>query len=198
MFRSPLRAALTLSLLFAASAAQAQPRATTRAPATARRPAPAARRAAPSPAPAPADLHSRADTVGSLGAPSRALPPVASTPPSPRPADVGEISPAEIRAVITRHLGAVSRCHERGLSVAPHASGVVFVHFEIGREGTVTDASVGSSTYPVEGVAECIVAATRTWVFPPPREGGPVTVDYPFTLEAPEAATEAPRRADAP
>ena len=137
--------------------------------------------------------------MGSLGAPSHALPPVASTPPSPRPAEaVGEISPTEIRAVITRHLGAVSRCHERGLSVSRHASGVVFVHFEIGRDGRVTDASVGSSTYPVEGVAECIVTATRTWVFPAPREGGPVTVDYPFTLEAPEEPTEAPRRTDAP
>lgn len=89
--------------------------------------------------------------------------------------------------MIIRHLGAVSRCHSQGLALASHASGEVFVHFVIGREGAVTEASVGSSTYPIESVAQCIATATRSWSFPPPREGGPVTVDYPFTLEAPNS-----------
>ncbi|MFO0651190.1 MAG: AgmX/PglI C-terminal domain-containing protein [Polyangiales bacterium] len=177
---STVRSALVISLLVAALDASAQTRPGPR------RPPAAARRATPARVtPEPAPLRSRADAVGSLAA-TRALPPLASRASSPRPAEaVGELSPTEVRAVVVRHLGAVNRCHERGLAVAPHASGVVFVRFEIGADGRVIDASVASNTYPVEGVAECIATATRAWVFPPPREGGPVTVDYPFTLEAP-------------
>lgn len=87
-----------------------------------------------------------------------------------------------IADVINRNLGQVRFCYEQGLQADPALAGRVAVDFTINGSGTVTVASVGSTTLGSKQVEDCILMRLKTWKFPLPEGGTDVKVSYPFVL----------------
>ncbi len=116
--------------------------------------------------------------------------PAASSRPAPAPAGTtdarGSLSREVIRGVIRSHIDEVRVCYERSLALRPEIAGRVTVAFIISPSGAVSSANVATSTLGDAQVETCIVAAVRTWAFPPPEGGGIVGVNYPFVLESVE------------
>ena len=55
---------------------------------------------------------------------------------------------------------------------------------DIGPDGKVAQSSATSSDRDMQPVATCIAKNVRTWLFPMPKGGGNVVVNYPFVLKA--------------
>lgn len=91
----------------------------------------------------------------------------------------GDLDKNIIRRYIRRKLPRIRFCYEKVLIKKPSLSGTVVVNFEISPEGTVTKAEAkGVDT----AVSDCVAKTLRTTQFPKPRNGGKVTVRYPFTF----------------
>lgn len=95
----------------------------------------------------------------------------------------GGLDKDQIAAVINRHIGEVIYCYEKGLQVKSGLSGRVGVKWVINGSGSVTSASVASSSLNSAQVEGCIVNHLRTWKFPKPVGGVNVKVQYPFVLK---------------
>jgi hypothetical protein len=107
--------------------------------------------------------------------------------PSPRirtatPTVNGMMSPEVIRRIVLRNFGQVRACYEPALAQNPRLAGRVIIHFVIGRDGAVTESSVGQAPPPLAQVATCIANAFHRFVFPAP-ETGSIIVNYPMQLE---------------
>lgn len=95
----------------------------------------------------------------------------------------GGLTKDQIAAVINRHIGEVIYCYEKGLQVQPGLSGRVGVKFSINGGGSVSSASVSSSSLGNSQVEGCILNRLRSWPFPKPVGGVNVKVSYPFVLK---------------
>ena len=75
-------------------------------------------------------------------------------------------------------------CYEQGLSRNAALAGRVAIRFVIGRDGSVSNVSLGDSTLTDAAVTSCALGAFYGLAFPKP-ESGIVTVVYPliFSLE---------------
>jgi hypothetical protein len=87
-----------------------------------------------------------------------------------------------VRRVVRQHVNEVRACYEQALPRKPTLAGRVVAMFTIAPNGTVLTAALQASTLGERGVEDCIVAATRRWLYPQPLGGGTVTVSYPFLL----------------
>ncbi len=114
------------------------------------------------------------------------------TPPPPRPVVTtsGQYPREAIRRVVRQRLAEVRYCYEQRLRVRPDLAGRVPVTFIIATDGAVQSAVIGGSTLGDVEAEQCIALAVRRWGFPPPSDGGVVTVTYPFVLERAEGARE--------
>ncbi|WP_342381281.1 AgmX/PglI C-terminal domain-containing protein [Myxococcus stipitatus] len=103
--------------------------------------------------------------------------PTAPAPPPGTPFDAPSIH-AAIRA--NRHQ--VSDCYEKTYETRPFRSGKVTIKFTLDPEGTVAKSELVKTTIHEPALERCILARTKTWLFPkPPANGGAVT--YPFVLK---------------
>ena len=94
----------------------------------------------------------------------------------------GGLSRDQIAEVINRNLGQITYCYEQGLQRQAGLSGRVTVKFQIGGNGRVSSARVGSSSVRSAQVENCITGKLKTWGFPRPKGGVTVAVTYPFML----------------
>lgn len=130
------------------------------------------------------DVDGRPNAAGGTGAPTSApgrAPTVAS---STRPANVGALSPEEIRSVVKGHVGEVRSCYALGLAHNPSLEGRISIKFKIGPDGAVQSTTVLADNLGDQKVADCVAAEIQSWRFPPPRGGGTVVVAYPFVFES--------------
>jgi hypothetical protein len=95
----------------------------------------------------------------------------------------GSLDKDIIRRIVRAHLNEVRYCYNQGLVRDPALSGKVSIQFTISGSGSVSVATVASSTLSDENVASCIAKAVKRWTFPKPEGGGAVVVTYPFVLE---------------
>lgn len=95
----------------------------------------------------------------------------------------GSLDPAEIDATIKKHLAEIQLCYERELPAKPHLGGKLVVHFVIERTGSVSSASMKSTTMHDDVVERCIGATVMAMRFAIPRGGGTVTVNYPLLFK---------------
>jgi TonB family protein len=72
-------------------------------------------------------------------------------------------SPESLREVTLRHVPAIKYCYERSLRQNPGLRGKVVVRITVDPDGTVSDASVFSSTLNDEKAEQCILARIRQW-----------------------------------
>jgi TonB family protein len=103
---------------------------------------------------------------------------------SAEPVLTGPMDPSQISRVVAAHRGEVKGCYERELKRAPDLRGKVTVHFEIQATGKVAAVSVSSNTTGSEPLGTCTSEQVVKWVFPKPRGGGIVIVNYPFTFDS--------------
>lgn len=103
------------------------------------------------------------------------------------PAPEGALARESIKRVVQQHAKQVQYCYEVSLSKTPDLAGKVTVHFTIGRDGSVIEASDASNPpFPDASVTDCIVKRFKTWKFPKPEGGAEVAVSYPFVFKVAE------------
>jgi hypothetical protein len=100
---------------------------------------------------------------------------------SGKPKVTGGLDADVIRRIVRAHFAAIRTCYEDGLRSNPTLSGVVYVRFVIGRDGSVSTATSDSTDITDQGVLDCISRAFYAFTFPQP-EGGIVSVKYPIKL----------------
>ncbi len=98
------------------------------------------------------------------------------------PAIEGQLDASVIDSVIRRHLAQIRYCYQRELNKDPSLSGKIVVKFTIAADGTVSDATIDSSTMNSEAVESCLCGRFLRFVFPEPEGGGIVVVTYPFVF----------------
>jgi hypothetical protein len=54
----------------------------------------------------------------------------------------------------------------------------------INETGAVSTSQVASTTMNSATVETCVASRVRTWIFPKPKGGGQVVVQYPFVFKA--------------
>lgn len=91
----------------------------------------------------------------------------------------GDLDKAIIRRYIKRHIKKVQYCYEKELLAKPSLAGTVSVQFFITPAGTVASSSA-SGVDPE--VSNCVANAIKQIVFPKPKGGGGVQVNYPFVF----------------
>jgi hypothetical protein len=89
-----------------------------------------------------------------------------------------------VRRVIHEHRAQLRFCYESELSSHPGMTGRISVKFTIAADGSVQRADVDSSTVNDRSVERCITTRVAEWLFPKPKGGGIVVVNYPFILKA--------------
>lgn len=113
--------------------------------------------------------------------PTLRRPPQEKTAPAPQNKPVLVQAPAGRSAVqrtISRARARFRRCFEQQLRINPKLQGKVLVKFVIGKDGTVSSASVASTSLNSKPVESCLVEHVRRLRFP--GVAGPLVVVYPW------------------
>jgi TonB family protein len=92
-----------------------------------------------------------------------------------------------IRITVRHHINEIKNCYELELQKDHGLAGRVAVQFSVMPAGSVSTATVASSTLGNEAVEACMIAATRLWQFPAMPDHHEVVVTYPFVLAPSEA-----------
>lgn len=116
--------------------------------------------------------------ASNLGEKSDKLPSVIPGP----PVVTGSLDKEIIRRVVRRHRREISYCYEKELQKDKTLQGQVTVKFTISGTGSVIAAVVSATTMKNRTVESCITDKVRRWVFPEPKGGGIVVVNYPFNF----------------
>lgn len=95
---------------------------------------------------------------------------------------IGSLEKAQISDVLQDNISPIRLCYERALMSNPALSGALTVKFVIARDGSVSTASVRTSTLGDSTIERCITDRIRTLQFPQPNGGGIVIVTYPFVF----------------
>lgn len=86
----------------------------------------------------------------------------------------------EISAVVHHNRGDLQRCYDVERGQDPNLIGSIRVRWMIAPTGEVSRADVGESTMKSPALEECVSRSIRSWVFPKPKGGGVVSVNFPF------------------
>ncbi|MBW2700083.1 MAG: TonB family protein [Deltaproteobacteria bacterium] len=96
----------------------------------------------------------------------------------------GFLSKDIIQRVIRKHINRIKFCYEKALLKRVDLKGKVMVRFVVGGKGKVISASLSSSTLGDKNTEACILTVVRAMVFPKPKGGGLVIVNYPFVFKS--------------
>lgn len=94
----------------------------------------------------------------------------------------GGLTEQEVRTVIQANLNQIRHCYEQLLQRSPSSSGKIKVNFKIIASGRVSTCKIQSSTIADSIMRNCVVSRVKRWVFPNPRGGVEVAVNYPFVF----------------
>lgn len=101
-----------------------------------------------------------------------------------RPVVQGSLDKEIIRRVVRQHRREIKYCYESELQKNKELQGRVVVRFTISATGSVVSAVVKESNLKNASVENCMAGKIRRWVFPEPKGGGIVIVNYPFNLSS--------------
>lgn len=101
-----------------------------------------------------------------------------------RPTVEGSLDREIIARVIRQHRNEIKFCYEKELQKNKKLAGRITVSFTIAASGSVIIAKVKSSTIKNASVENCVTGKIRRWVFPAPKGGGIVKVNYPFNFSS--------------
>ena len=100
------------------------------------------------------------------------------------PIILGALDKSLIDAVIKRNMSQIRYCYQRELTKNPNLKGKIVVKFTIAADGSVSKASIDSSSMGSNPVESCITGRFLRFKFPEPKGGGVVIVKYPFIFSA--------------
>jgi len=96
-----------------------------------------------------------------------------------QPNAMGDLDKSVIRASVKSNIKRVQYCYEKALLTKPNLQGTVQVQFFIRPDGKVAQATA-SGVDPM--VSSCVASVIKGILFPKPKGGGGVQVNYPFTF----------------
>ena len=96
---------------------------------------------------------------------------------------LGSLDPEIIRRIVREHAGQIRYCYERELTRSPGIYGKIVMKWVINGEGKVTQATTAETQMRNANVEGCLATKIKTWVFPKPKGGGIVIVNYPFVFK---------------
>ncbi len=99
------------------------------------------------------------------------------------PIILGSLDPEIIRRIVREHQGQIRYCYERELTSHPGIFGKVVMKWVINGDGKVTQAQVAETQMKNSNVESCLASRIKGWVFPKPKGGGIVIVNYPFVFK---------------
>lgn len=99
------------------------------------------------------------------------------------PVTLGSLDPDIIRSTVREHADQIRSCYESELSRTPGIFGKIVIKWVIDSEGKVVQASTAETKMNNANVEACLASHIRTWVFPKPKGGGVVIVNYPFVFK---------------
>ncbi len=97
----------------------------------------------------------------------------------------GDLDKAIIRRYIKRNVQKLMYCYEKELLAKPNIEGTVSAQFFITPNGEVASSA---ATGVDKNVSSCVSDVIKSIVFPKPKGGGGVQVNYPFTFRRPADA----------
>ncbi len=95
----------------------------------------------------------------------------------------GKIDKDAVAKVFARRKNAIQYCYEKALQRDSTVHGKIAIRFTIGPAGRITAISATENSTGVPAIADCIIDKVQSWRFDP-VEGGSVTFNYPFVLDA--------------
>jgi hypothetical protein len=99
-----------------------------------------------------------------------------------KPVVTGSLDREIIQRVIRQHRREIAYCYEKELQKDKSLAGRIKVRFTISGTGDVIAARKTESTINNRAVENCVASKIRRWVFPEPKGGGIVVVNYPFNF----------------
>ncbi len=96
------------------------------------------------------------------------------------PIILGALDRSLIDEVVKRHMAQIRYCYQRELTKDPTLAGKIVVRFTIAKDGSVSAASVKTTTMNNSAVESCVSGRFLRMQFPQPKGGGIVIVSYPF------------------
>lgn len=97
----------------------------------------------------------------------------------------GDLIPKDVVGrIIRNHWNEIRYCYEKELAKDPNLAGKVAMRFQIGPIGAVITTEVSETSLQNPAAEQCITSSVRRWVFPAPKGGGIVEVQYPFMFES--------------
>ena len=99
------------------------------------------------------------------------------------PVILGSLDPEIIRRIVREHAGQIKYCYEKELTRTPGIYGKIVMKWVINGEGRVNQSAVAETQMKNSNVEGCLATKIKTWVFPKPKGGGIVVVNYPFVFK---------------
>jgi serine/threonine protein kinase len=100
--------------------------------------------------------------------------------PAPRP---GTIEPAKLAAATNAHRAEIQECLDRARAEHSDLQGKIVIQSTITPEGHALNATATNNMVGGARLQACILAAWRSWTFPPPAGGIPANVSRTFSFE---------------
>lgn len=98
------------------------------------------------------------------------------------PIILGALDRSVLDEVVKRHMNRIQYCYQRELAENPALGGKIVIKFTIAKDGSVSLASIKSTTMNDPAVEQCLEARFLLMKFPEPHGGGIVIVSYPFVF----------------
>jgi len=97
----------------------------------------------------------------------------------------GNLDKAVVERVVRRHRAQIKYCYELELMRTPGLEGKLVMQWVIGPDGKVRSAKsrAEGTTLANPALTRCIINKIRSWVFPTPKGGGVVVVNWPFLFK---------------
>jgi FHA domain len=99
------------------------------------------------------------------------------------PVIMGSLDKEIIRRIVQEHASQIRYCYEKELTRTPGIFGKIVMKWVINGEGKVTQAQTAETQMRNANVEGCLATKIKTWVFPKPKGGGIVIVNYPFVFK---------------
>jgi hypothetical protein len=96
----------------------------------------------------------------------------------------GSLTREEIQRVIDRFMAQIKYCYEREFQKEPDLEGKLLANWTISPEGDVEASHMPQNTMNNKVVEQCVLRVVNRMVFPKPRGGGIVKVNYPFVFSS--------------
>lgn len=120
-------------------------------------------------------------TGGGTG--TRTIGAVVFEPPKRRIKKKGHLTKEEIAWVVKLHLREIQYCYEKNLLRNSKLKGKLIMEWTIVSTGKVSLVKTRFNSMHSAKVARCVSKNIKNWLFPRPRGGGLVEVEYPFLFE---------------